>query len=312
MGQAKKAETEEGKQREIEKLQVDLSCDLNCKTCDKYLTCRRPEKVQMIESVRLGRARTAMGKIKHKIAVLAGKGGVGKSMATAVIGMALGMRGHKVCILDQDFDGPCIHKMMGVMGKPLTMGKNGIIPVEGPLGIKVVSMGNVIKDEEVLTWFHQMRRNATEELLCHVDYKEVDYLLIDLPPGTSSDSVNIMQYVPDLDGAVVVTIPAKVSQVIAKKATRLCQQAGVRVLGIIENMSGYICPNCGKRYDILQSGGGEFLAKECNVPFLGKIPLDIRVSQSNDSGVSFLVSHPDCESTKATLQIVDKIVASIN
>jgi ATP-binding protein involved in chromosome partitioning len=266
----------------------------------------------MIESVRLGRARTAMAKIKHKIAVLAGKGGVGKSMATSVIGVALAMRGHNVCILDQDFDGPCIHKMMGVAGKPLTMGKKGIIPVEGPLRIKVISMGNVIKDDEALTWFHQMRRNATEELLCHVDYGEADYLLIDLPPGTSSDSVNIMQYVPDLDGAVVVTIPAKVSQVIAKKATKLCQQAGVRVLGVVENMSGYVCPECGKSYDILQSGGGELLADECDVPFLGKIPLDPRVSDANDSGVSFIVSHPDCESAKATLQIVDGIVAGIS
>ncbi len=298
---------EKGLEKTIQAFQVDQSCDLRCEKCEKYFSCSLPEKTERIDSLRMRAARETMGKIKHKIAVLAGKGGVGKSMTTAVLAVGLAMRKRKVGMLDQDFDGPCIHRMMGVVGKPLTMRDEGIIPVEGPLGIKIVSLGNVIKEDEVLTWFHKMRRDATEELLCHVHYGELDYLLVDLPPGTSSDSVNIMQYIPDLAGAIVVTIPAKVSQIIAKKSARLCQQAGITVLGCVENMSGYICPQCGRKYDILQSGGGELLSKECNIPLLGKIPLDSRVSSANDEGVSFIVKHPECEASKAVQAILDKV-----
>jgi len=294
-------------EKTIQSFQVDQSCDLRCEKCEKYFRCSLPEKVERIDSLRMRAAREVMKGIKHKIAVLAGKGGVGKSMVTAVLATGLAMRGRRVCILDQDFDGPCIHRMMGVVGKPLIMGDEGIIPVEGALGIKVISLGNVIKEDEVLTWFHKMRRDATEELLCHVYYGDLDYLLIDLPPGTSSDSVNIMQYIHDMDGAIVVTIPSHVSQIIAKKATKLCQHAGIRVLGCIENMSGYICPQCGKRYDILQTGGGELLSKECDIPLLGRIPLDSRISSSSDEGISFMIKHPQSESSKAVQNILDKI-----
>ncbi len=294
-------------ERVIEKFAIEESCDLRCESCDKYFRCKLPERRDRIDTIRMRRARDMMGKMKHKIAVLAGKGGVGKSMTTGVLAQGLALKGNKVAVLDQDFDGPCMHRMLGAVGKPLIMGEKGIIPAEVFMGIKLISLGLIIQDEEVLTWFHKMRRDATEELLCHVEYGEQDYLLVDLPPGTSSDAVNIMQYIPDLDGAIVVTIPSLVSQIVAKRATIMCQQAGIRVLGVIENMSGYVCTNCGKKWDILQSGGGELLSRETGVPFLGSIPLDIRVSVSNDNGACFFTEYPESEVAKAALRIVSKV-----
>ena len=304
-----------GERGELEKtvahLQIDQACDLRCDRCDRYFQCNKPEKKTIIETERLKRARQAMAKIKHKIAVSAGKGGVGKSMTTCALAIGLALKGRKVGVLDHDFDGPCDHRMLGVVGKELRMTEEGIIPVEGPLGIKIVSLGNVLKEEEVLIWFHKMRRQATEEFLCHVAWGELDYLLVDLPPGTSSDAVDIMQYIPDLDGMITVTIPAKVSQVVAKKATKLAQMAQIRVLGVIENMSGYGCPQCGRIWEIFEKGGGELLAKECGVPLLGKIPMDPRVSSSNDRGAAFLLDYPDSPATKAVLEIVDKIIEMV-
>lgn len=295
------------KEAEILRVQVDQSCDFVCEECERFFECKAEEKQKIFDRRRMDLVKTAMAKVRRKIAVVGGKGGVGKSITTANLAIALALKGRKVCILDQDFDGPCIPKMLGLVGKRLKLGANGIVPVEGALGIKVVSMGSILQDEEVLTWFHDMRRNATEEFLCHVDYGENDYLFIDLPPGTSSDSVNTMQYIPDLSGAVVVTIPSEVSQGIAKKATLLCLKAGVRVLGVIENMSGFVCSHCGMTTDILRSGGGEKLAREMGVPFLGRIPLDPRLAEASDEGVPFVIRHPDSEAAKRMIAIAEGI-----
>jgi ATP-binding protein involved in chromosome partitioning len=253
------------------------------------------------------RAREIMSRIKHKIAVVGGKGGVGKSITTSNLAMALALKGRKVSILDQDFDGATIPKMFGVLGKKLTLSDEGIIPVQSHMGIEIISMGSILKDDDVLTWFHDMRRNATEEFLSHVKYGDRDYLLIDLPPGTSSDSVNMMQYIPDLDGAVIVTIPSEVSQNVAMKATLLCFRAKVKVFGVIENMSGFICPHCGQQTDVLRRGGGEKLAKNLGIRFFGSIPLDPRLSLSSDEGKPYVLSYPDSSASKAMKAVADAI-----
>jgi ATP-binding protein involved in chromosome partitioning len=301
----------EKKAAEVLKINVDQSCDFVCESCERYFECEAEEKKLMYDRRRMDLAREAMSRIKHKIAVVGGKGGVGKSITTVNLAMALALRGRKVCILDQDFDGSCVPKMLGLLGKRLTMGEKGILPVSGPRDIKVISMGSILEDEEVLTWFHDMRRNATEEFLSHVEYGINDYLLIDMPPGTSSDSVNMMQYIPDLDGAIVVTIPSEVSQGVAKKAILLCKKAKVRILGVIENMSGFVCPHCGQPTDILLSGGGAKLAQEMEVPFLGKIPLDARLARASDNGTPYASAYPDSEAAKALEKMVDKIEEAI-
>lgn len=298
-------------EREILAINVDMSCTLRCENCERFFDCRAPAKMEIYQRRRMTKARDSMTSIKHKVAVVGGKGGVGKSIMTVNVAVALAMRGRKVTILDQDFDGATVPKMLGVAGRRLKIGDYGIIPVEGFLGIQVVSMGSILTSEEVLTWFHDMRRSATEEFVCHVNYGERDYLLVDMPPGTSSDAMNLMEYVPDLAGAVVVTIPSEVSQNVAKKATILCKKAGVHLFGIIENMSGFVCPTCGDKVDILRVGGGEKLAKEMDVPFLGRIPLDPRLSECSDEGLPFVYKYPDSPAAVDLSKVVDRIEAEL-
>lgn len=172
--------------------------------------------------------------------------------------------------------------MLGVLGKRLTIGDNGINPVLGFHEVQVVSMGLVAGDNEVTMWLHSLRRDATEEFLSHVNYGKRDYLLIDMPPGTSSDCLNVLQCLPGIDRAVVVTVPTEVSQKVARKAVLLCKKARVPVLGVLENMSGYVCAGCGLEANILQKGGGEKLARDLQVPFLGRTPLDANFSEDMD------------------------------
>ncbi len=290
-------------EKEIIAINVDMTCDHKCEFCEKFFECEDPDKYKIFSRRRMGRAKETMAKIKYKVAVLAGKGGVGKSMVSANLAMALALRGRRVSILDHEFDGPCIPRMLGVSDKRLTLGEYGIRPVEGYLGVQVISMGFIAKEKEVTTLFTELRRGTTEEFLSHVDYGDRDYLIVDLPPGTSSDAINLMQYIPDLDGVIAVTIPPLVSQVVVKKAILLCLKAGVRVLGVVENMSGYVCPKCGSQEDILKTGGGELLARELKLPFLGRLPLDMRLSSSSDEGEPFVLKYPDNPASKAITEL---------
>jgi len=294
-------------EREIITMQVDMTCDEQCLSCERFFDCDREIKQKVYDRSRMARVKKLMANVKHKIAVIAGKGGVGKSLVASNLAMALTMRGRKVAIFDNDYDGPCIPKMLGVTGKRLTLTKKGIEPVVGLEGIKIISMGLITPEWDSLTWFHELRRNATEEFLGHVNYGELDYLILDLPPGTSSDAINMMVYLPDLDGVVAVTMPMKVSQIVVRKALMLSNKAGFRILGIVENMSGYVCPHCNEITDVLLTGGGEELAEELGVPFLGKIPIDSRLSKCPDAGVPFVYQYPESLASKATVAIVDKL-----
>lgn len=298
--------------RGVVDLNLDMGCDFVCESCEKFFKCKSPEKFKMFERRRMARVMDVMSGIKRKIAVVAGKGGVGKSLFTSNFSTALAMQGNTLAVLDHDLDGPCIPKMFGVPNERMEMGPNGIIPVKGLLDIKLVSLGFVITEDEIVSWFQEKRRNATEEFLSHVDYGNLDYLVIDLPPGTSSDAVNLMEYIPDLDGVVIVTNPTKVSQLVAKRATVMALEAGVPVLGVVENMSGFVCPTCGKEVNVMETGGGELLAQQCDVPFLGRIPLDPRCSESCDLGIPFVYRYPDSPASKATLKITEKIINTLD
>ncbi len=293
--------------RGVISLQVDMTCDEKCEACERFFKCKSPLKLKIFDRRRMAQARQTMALVKHKVAICAGKGGVGKSLVTSNMSVALAMRGRKVSILDQDLDGSCIPRMMGVLDHKLIMERKGIKPVEGLLGIQVIAMANILAEEDTNTWYHELRRNATEEFLAHVQYGERDYLMIDLPPGTSSDAVNLMEYIPDLDGMVIVTNPTGVSQIVAKRATIMAIEAGVNVLGIVENMSGYVCPRCKTVSYALSRGGGEKLAQEMEVPFLGRIPLDPNISASSDIGVPFVYSHPESPASEAVRSIVDQV-----
>ncbi len=307
-----KSENAQG-MREIKSIvSQDMKCDFICEYCERFFDCDRPEKARIYERRRMLSARKALANIKYKILVAGGKGGVGKSTCSANLAAGLAMMGLQTTILDQDLDGSSIPKMLGVMEKRMQIGENGLIPVEGPLGIQVVAMANLKEAGDAVVWFHEMRRNASEEFICHTDYGARDILVVDLPPGTSSDNVSVVQLIPDADGYVVVTAASKVSQATSRKAVIFGKKAGMRILGVIENMSGYICEHCGMEDDLLPLGGGYDLAKEEDVPFLGRIPLDPGLARSCDEGRPLVEALQDSPLAKNIQEILLKILAQLN
>ena len=293
--------------QEITALNVDLTCDGKCEGCEKFFDCTLLQKDEMFMRSRMEKARKNLAGIKHKIISVGGKGGVGKTLVAANLAVALAMKGRKVSILDQVFDGPCIPRMLGVEGKGLGWSSEGLIPCEAFLGIQVVSMGLIMPEDEAITWFHDMKRAATEELLCHVLYGERDYLIIDVPAGTSSDTVNVIQYIPDMAGGTGVTVPSEVSQAVAFKAIKLLQKAKVTVFGVFENQGTFTCPGCREKVDLIQAGGGKRLAERTGTPFLGSIPLDPRVAECADEGVPIVYKYPDSEAAKIFMATAERI-----
>ena len=296
---------------EILKMNVDNSCDFVCEACSRYFGCTLEEKVDINDRGRMDIAAQKMAQIKYKIAVLSGKGGVGKTTTATNLAVSLQTRGNSVCILDSDFDSPSVPRMMGVKDVRLRAGRNGILPVETQYGVTAMSVGFIIEEAEVVTWFHDMRRAATEEFCANVAYGELDYLIIDLPAGTGTETVSVMQYIRDMSGAIVVTMASEVAQATARRAATLCRDAGVPVIGVIENMSGFDCPNCGHNTAVLRSGGGENLSDELNVPFLGRVPLHHTVATGSDEGKPFVLSAPDSEAAVAVRSVVDNFETSV-
>jgi len=256
------------------------------------------------------KTRERMNKIRHKIAVISGKGGVGKSTVTVNLAMAFAMRGHvnHVGILDADIHGPSVPKMLGIAGQRLQVGPPGAFPVSGPLGIKVVSMDFLLPDENSpVIWRGPLKMTAIRQFLSDIVWGDLDVLLIDLPPGTGDEPLSVAQLLPEMDGVVIVTIPSEVSQIVVKKSAFFARQLGMPIIGIMENMSGFVCPKCGSKADIFQSGGGRKIAEELRIPFLGSIPIDQSVCQDADRGTPFILEHVDSPASKSFMEIVEKI-----
>jgi ATP-binding protein involved in chromosome partitioning len=268
-----------------------------------------PEKrKEMVEQEQ--KVRERMNKIRHKIAVISGKGGVGKSTVTVNLAMAFAMHGHvnHVGILDADIHGPSVPKMLGIAGQRLQVGPSGAFPASGPLGIKVVSMDFLLPDENSpVIWRGPLKMTAIRQFLSDIVWGDLDVLLIDLPPGTGDEPLSVAQLLPEMDGVVIVTIPSEVSQIVVKKSAFFARQVGMPIIGIVENMSGFVCPKCGSKADIFQSGGGRKIAEELRVPFLGSIPIDQRVCQDADRGAPFIVEHADSPASKSFMEIVEKV-----
>jgi ATP-binding protein involved in chromosome partitioning len=255
-----------------------------------------------------------MDKIKRKIVVLSGKGGVGKSTVTTNLAMALAHLGYadRVGVLDADITGPTIPKMLGVRGVGLDVGEPGILPARGPLGTRVVSMDFLLpSDETPVIWRGPLKSMAIRQFLSEVQWGDLDFLLVDLPPGTGDEALTVMQSIPNITGVVIVTIPSEVSQLVVKKAVTFTAQLKAPILGIVENMSGFVCPKCGTEISIFRTGGGQKIAEELRVPFLGKIPIDPRICEDSDTGTPFIVQHPDSLSAVAFREIVAKITIKI-
>ncbi len=294
---------------EIKQINVTEGCNNKCEDCERYFDCNLSFKEMFKKRGILGMIRENLKTVRYKVVVLGGKGGVGKSMLTTNLSAALTLKGKKVCILDQVYDCPAIPMMLGIAEDArLLIGDKGLIPYEGHLGIKVVSTGLILDPDEVIIWFHDMKRNATEELLCAVDYEDVDYLVADIPTGTSSETVNILKYMPDINSSLVVTVPSAVSQNVARKCISLLRKSNTPITGVVENMSDTSCPHCNAFVSLIQSGAGERMAKEEGLPFLGKVPTSKMVSTTLDDGEPFVIRYPDSEEARVMMRIAEAVI----
>ncbi len=250
----------------------------------------------------------ALARIKNRILVFSGKGGVGKSTVAANLAVAISERGKRVGLLDVDIHGPNLAKMLGVEDKTLAISPEVIRPVEVNKNLKLVSMSFLLQSPDLpVIWRGPMKMKVIQQFLGDVDWGELDWLIIDSPPGTGDEPLSVAQLIP-ATGAIIVTTPQDVSVLDSRKAVVFAMKLNLKVIGIIENMSGMVCPHCGKRIDLFKVGGGEQAAWEFQVPFLGRIPIDPQIVISGDEGKPFAISQPDSEASRAFQEIVDRIL----
>jgi ATP-binding protein involved in chromosome partitioning len=247
--------------------------------------------------------------VRFKVAVASGKGGVGKSTVAANLALALARVGHKVGLMDSDIYGPSQQMMMGISEKPFINEANQIVPIDR-YGVKVMSLGFLMDADQPVIWRGPMVMKAVEQFLQDVAWGKLDFLLIDLPPGTGDAQLTLTQKI-HLSGAVIVTTPQDVSLIDARKGLAMFQKVNVPVLGIVENMSYYICPKCGHREEIFKHGGGRRTAEQLKVPFLGEIPLDPKVAIGGDAGEPIVAAEPKSGVTEAYLRIAEEIARQL-
>jgi Mrp family chromosome partitioning ATPase len=246
--------------------------------------------------------------IKHRLLVFSGKGGVGKSTVAANLSLAFASKGLKVGLLDVDIHGPNLAKMLGVEDKRLDISADGIRAVDVNDNLKLVSMSFLIQDPNIpVIWRGPMKMKAIQQFLGEVMWGELDWLVIDSPPGTGDEPLSVAQLIP-ATGAVVVTTPQEVSVMDSRKAIQFGRKLGLKIHGVIENMSGMVCPHCGQKIELFKEGGGRKAAMEMQVPYLGRIPLDPQIVALGDEGKSFIEALPESPASKAFLEVADRIL----
>ncbi len=268
------------------------------------------------------RLRARMGAIRATLAVVSGKGGVGKTTVTAGLAVALAAEGYRVGALDADLNGPSLAKALGVRGQRLRVTEDGVAPAVTPGGIRVLSMDLLLPADETPvvwdaptqaeahTWRASMEATALREFLADTAWGTLDVLLLDLPPGTDR-LPTVAGLLPALSGALVVTIPAEVSHLVVKKAISLARESGTRLLGLLENMAGYVCPHCGRLGALFEGPGGEQTAAACGLPFLGRLPFDPRLATAADRGRPFVLEHPDSPAAAVLRLVARRLAAAV-
>ena len=276
-----------------------------CDACAKVGSCKDKSNGNECSC-----AADRMACIKHKIIIASGKGGVGKSTISVNLARALQLKGFRVGILDADITGPDIPKLLGIEEQKLTQGPDGIRPADAD-GIKAASMALILSSRDSpVVWRGPMKMAAIKQFIQDVNWGFLDFLLIDLPPGTSDEPLSVLQLIPELAGAIIVTTPQDVSLLDSRKAVNMVKGMKIPVLGIVENMSGFKCPHCQETINIFSTGGGLEMAEEMDVPFLGSIPIDPEVCSMGDRGMTFVKSKT--LAGESFSQIVDKLLLMFN
>jgi Mrp family chromosome partitioning ATPase/predicted Fe-Mo cluster-binding NifX family protein len=254
------------------------------------------------------RLRERMKKINNKVVVLSGKGGVGKSTVAVNLALALADAGNEVGLLDVDIHGPSVPKLLNLETEVPSPSEEGIEPiVVGKL--KVMSLGFILPDQSgAVIWRGPMKAGAIRQLLADTNWGNLDYLIVDSPPGTGDEPLSVIQLIEDVTGAIVVTTPQQLAILDVRKSIGFCRKLGVPVLGIVENMSGFVCPKCGEVTEIFKSGGGESLAAQTGVPFLGRIPLDPNMVLAADEGKPLMKSYSDSPAAEAFRDVIRPIL----
>lgn len=229
-----------------------------------------------------------LSRIRRKVVVLSGKGGVGKSTVAVNLAISLKMAGKRVGLLDVDIHGPSVPTMLGLEGASVGGDPEALIPVDLD-GLKVLSIGFLLRSaDDAVIWRGPMKMQVIRQFLGDVAWGDLDWLVVDSPPGTGDEPLSVIQLAGKLDGAVIVTTPQKVAAVDVRKSITFCRKLDVPILGVVENMSGFACPRCGEVTPILRSGGGRKTAEDMQVPFLGSIPIDPAIAEACDGGRAFL------------------------
>jgi ATP-binding protein involved in chromosome partitioning len=248
-------------------------------------------------------------RIKHKVVVLSGKGGVGKSTIAVNLAIALALEGRKVGLLDADIHGPSVPTMLGLEHRQPAGGPDGLVPPEIG-GLKVMSIGFFLQSpDDAVIWRGPLKMSVLKQFLKDVAWGDLDYLIIDSPPGTGDEPLSVAQLIGRLDGAIVVTTPQKVAAADVRKSVNFCRQLKIPVLGVVENMSGFACPKCGDVTQVFRTGAGQQIAKDMLVPFLGAIPLDPQVAEASDNGQAFVQQYGSTPTAKAMLAVLKPVLA---
>ena len=256
--------------------------------------------------------KTALSKIKYKFIVMSGKGGVGKTSVSVNLGIALGKRGFKVGIMDVDLHGPDVPRMLGLQGMVSANETQKLEPMRYSDNVKVMSIECLMpnKDDAVI-WRGPLKHSAINQFISDVDWGELDFLIVDSPPGTGDEPLSVVQTIPDAR-PIIVTTPQEVALSDVRKSINFCKKVEKDMFGMIENMSGYVCPHCGKTADLFGSGGGEATAKKFNINFLGKIPFDPNLVKAGDAGSSYQEEFKEAAGAKAFGEIADKLAALVS
>lgn len=275
----------------------------SCQSCGSAQQCSQAEK----EAHEAALIESRMSRIKHKFMVISGKGGVGKTSVSVNLATTLAAQGYRVGILDADIHGPNIPKMLGVENHRPEAVDDGIRPITVSKDLCVMSIAFFLDSKETaVVWRGPMKHSLIKQFLGEVVWGELDYLIIDLPPGTGDEALSTAHLLKKVDAAVVVTTPQEVALLDSRKSITFCRELKIPAIGVVENMSGLSCPHCNQEIELFKIGGGEQIADEMEIPFLGRIPLDPQLVISSDDGKSFIENHPESPVAKAFANIASK------